>query len=81
LVSLQPSIVVRQDDVYGPDCTITLTVGGSISKIEVQQDYCFFEAGNVTATVLSGYAQISKEAAGSYSQSLPGQIWLTVFED
>jgi hypothetical protein len=71
-------VVLGQSLSYGPDCTVAIRVGGSISVIRSQQNYCFMEAGNVLAHVVSGRAVIDRTEPGSYARSQPGKVWVTV---
>lgn len=84
LQSITPSnsnastIVLTQSLSYGPDCTITFTVGSCTAQIQVQQNYCALEAGSLTASVISGTASITSTQPGSYEGNEPGVVDVTV---
>ncbi len=84
LSSIQPSqsnttlVVLQQSAVYGPDCTVTIKVGAKTAVIRAQQNYCALEAGNVLASVVSGPAVITGTQSGSYANSKPGQVFVTM---
>jgi hypothetical protein len=70
--------IVHQSSVYGPDCTFTLSTGGTV---KAQQNYCAAEAGNITASVVQAGTPpvvLTSVQTGSYAQSIPGQAWFTV---
>jgi len=70
--------VVQQSSVYGPDCTFTLSTGGTV---KAQQNYCAAEAGNITASVVQpGNPPVVLKGVqtGSWAQSIPGQVWFVV---
>jgi hypothetical protein len=76
--SLPIVVLLEQSAVYGPDCTITVSKGGSTAVLAVQQNYCALEAGTITATVQSGNATATGSAGGSYADSYPGIAWFTM---
>lgn len=84
LSSIQPNqtdtkqVTLQQSSVYGPDCSITISVQNSTYVIRTQQNYCGLEAGNINAYVVSGNAQITGIQTGSFAQGRPGQVWVTV---
>ena len=74
-------VVVKQSTFYGPNCTITFNVvtesGANVYKIQVQQDFCSTEYGNVSYDVLEGNASCNT-SVGSYSNGAPGTITCTL---
>ena len=70
----QEIAVLEQSDAYGPDCQVTFMINATQYVIQAQQDLCGFEAGNVTASVVSGNASITVINKGSYSASTPGSV-------
>ena len=64
----------QQSNVYGPDCTFTFNANEKTYRIRAQQNYCFLEAGDVTARVVSGDAQITGTENGSVSNDRPGRV-------
>lgn len=63
---------------WGPDCTITLSGLSSTWVLAVQQNYCAFKSGSVTASVVSGSATMNGTSQGSFSGGLPGVVWFTL---
>ena len=72
------NLVVLEQSSWGPDCAVAIRVGGSMSVIRSQQNYCALEAGNVLAHVVSGRAVIDRTEPGSFIRGEPGKIWVTV---
>lgn len=74
--SATPStIVYGNTGSYGPDARVSIYQGSErVSLIEVQQNFCFLEAGNVTAKTLSGKAARMKTVEGSYAEGRGGQV-------
>ena len=66
-----------QSQAYGPDATLSFKriTDGQIAKIRVQQNFCFFEAGNITVTPLSG-KWIYSIREGSWGDKRHGDVWL-----
>ncbi|MCF1456561.1 MAG: hypothetical protein LPH21_03015 [Shewanella sp.] len=60
---------------YGPDIDIEFNQRGSnkTAKIRVQQNYCFFEAGNITVELKKGLLYY-KIYPGSFGKSRPGVV-------
>ncbi|MCF1431976.1 MAG: hypothetical protein LPH21_16135 [Shewanella sp.] len=60
---------------YGPDVDIEFKEmnGDEIAKIRVQQNYCFFEAGDITVQVKNGIINY-KKYPGSYEDDRPGVV-------
>lgn len=71
-------IVMSNTGYYGPDGRIVIQENGTTTAIyEVQQNYCFLEAGSVTVTKLSGKDYHFVTTEGSYSTGDGGQVQFT----
>ena len=64
--------LLQQSPSFGPNCTLTLSNGG---VFWVQQNYCYLEAGTVSAGVIQGNVSITRKVQGSYGQSQPGIVY------
>jgi hypothetical protein len=84
LTSIQPNetntreVTLQQSALYGPNCSITITAGGSTYVIRTQQNYCGLQAGSINAFVVGGAARITRVQEGSFISSRPGQIWVAL---
>ncbi|MCF1431977.1 MAG: hypothetical protein LPH21_16125 [Shewanella sp.] len=60
---------------YGPDIDIEFKDrnGNELAKIRVQQNYCFFEAGDITVELKNGVVNYQKYP-GSYQDDRPGVV-------
>ncbi|MCF1428058.1 MAG: hypothetical protein LPD71_12785 [Shewanella sp.] len=70
--------MLKQSVFYGPDAILTFVrkTDGQIASIRVQQNYCAFEAGNITVKPIRGkwkYRTREGTAALPYRQ---GNVWL-----
>lgn len=70
-------VELQQSTLRGPDCIITYSVGSSTYVINAQQNLCEFEAGQVTAKVISGNATVTT-TNGSLSEIRPGLVTVTL---
>ena len=73
--SSSPSTVVYGNTgYYGPDAKLSIYKGDeNIAGIEVQQNYCMVEAGDITVTTLFGNVNV-KKIPGSYSGGKGGEV-------
>jgi hypothetical protein len=67
------AVTLTQSAVYGPDCNVTFNVNSNIYVIRAQQNFCALAAGNVTASVVSGNAQILNITRGGFPNN-PGEV-------
>jgi hypothetical protein len=74
-------IVLEISGFYGPDCRIGFTNSstGALSIVEFQEDYCAFEAGNITVKSLQGPVPQYTKTTGSYPNT-PGAVTITGFQ-
>ena len=85
VVSIDPSsarvetIVLAQSVTNGPDCNITFNLGSSTYVVHVQQDSCVYEAGKVTANVVTGNATIIGTTEGSAHDKTPGMVRVALY--
>lgn len=68
------TVSMSQSSSYGPDCKATFNANNETYVIHVQQNYCYWEAGTITASVISGNAAISGTQEGSFSRGIPGSV-------
>jgi hypothetical protein len=84
LTSIQPSqtdtreVTLQQSALWGPNCSITITAGGSTYVIRTQQNYCGLQAGSISAVVVGGAARITRVQEGSFGKSRPGEVWVAL---
>jgi hypothetical protein len=67
-------VSMSQSSSYGPDCSATFNANNQTYVVRVQQNYCYWEAGTITASVTSGNAVISGTQEGSFSSGTPGSV-------
>ncbi|MCF1431216.1 MAG: hypothetical protein LPH21_19565 [Shewanella sp.] len=67
----------EQTGFYGPDASLSFKrkTDGQIATIRVQQNLCFWEAGNITVEPIRG-KWVYSTLEGSYGDILPGHVWL-----
>jgi hypothetical protein len=46
--------------------------------VSVQQNFCAAQAGQITASVVSGSATFNGSTQGSFGSSVPGIVWFTL---
>ena len=69
------TIVYGNSGYYGPDARVAIFKGNErVSLIEVQQNYCFMSAGNITVKNLAGAAAKFKTVGGSEAEGRGGQV-------
>lgn len=73
--SLVGSADMIPDGTYGPDITLHISCGKGSAVIHMQQDFCFLEAGDITANTISNQdlAVDVSSKSGSYEQT-PGSV-------
>ncbi|MCF1456679.1 MAG: hypothetical protein LPH21_03660, partial [Shewanella sp.] len=66
-----------QAQFYGPDATLLFKnkADGQIVTIRVQQNFCFWEAGNITIKPILG-KWVYSTRGGSYGDNQHGNVWL-----
>lgn len=70
-----PALLTFSQDLSGPNCTITVAQGGVTAVLQVQQNECVAEAGDITASVTSGPAVLQGTVGGSYADGIPGTVF------
>lgn len=78
---LTPSFQMQQGYFSGPEVRLDYQCGDRSVTLTSKQNYCFWQAGDVSGDVFTNYAIHVKyiPTNGSYWNSRPGQILWTIF--
>ena len=76
------SEIRAMDGVFnGPDIAVTLSNGMYIETINAQKNFCFWEAGDITASVSPGiFTRHSYDFPGSHAEGKAGQSYFEIHD-